>query len=72
MLSLVFDAVKGAKPVWVYAALSVIWVLFLILLDLGVFVVSGKNAGSPAREESEVVSSSQTGCLDIDGVKICD
>lgn len=72
MLSLVFDVLKGAKPVWVYAALSVIWVLFLVLLDLGVFVVSGKNAATSAHEESEVSSSSQTGCLDIDGVKICD
>ena len=72
MLVRALEALKRTTIIWVYASFSLIWIILLILLDLGVFAMTGKNTIDSAREESEVSSPSQTGCLDIDGVKICD
>jgi|GEM_PF-4163171 len=72
MILRAFETLKRATIIWVYASFSLIWIILLILLDLGVFAMTGKNTIDSTREESIVASPSQTGCLDIDGVKICD
>jgi uncharacterized membrane protein len=71
MLTLVFKALKGTS-IGAYVFLSLIWIIFLMLLDLGIFAVTGKTEISAPREESDASSTSQSGCVEIVGVKICD
>lgn len=72
MILRAFEALKRATVIWVYASFSLIWIILLIVLDLGVFAMTGKTTSDSTREESEVAAPTQSGCLDIDGVKICD
>ncbi|WP_339635131.1 hypothetical protein [uncultured Sneathiella sp.] len=53
-------------------AIFLLWVVFLVLLDLGAFVVTGNNTPTPEIEETPVPHDSQSGCVAIDGIKICD
>ncbi|WP_340150670.1 hypothetical protein [uncultured Sneathiella sp.] len=53
-------------------AIFLLWVIFLVLLDLGAFAVTGVNTPTPEIGEPPVSHGSQSGCVTIDGIKICD
>ena len=68
---MVLKGVKDFGP-QVAVVLAAGWMALLILIDLGAFATNGGNEASPAREESSDAGQLETGCVEIDGIRICE
>ena len=55
-----------------YVACVVSWIVFLVLLHLTAGLFTSTGSSSTAREESRPASEAQSGCLEIEGIEICD
>lgn len=57
--------------IWVLPLGVAVWAIFLTLLDLSIFVLTGEaDAGAPG-EETLSVPGPQSECVEIDGIQVC-
>lgn len=62
---------KGYAPQF-YVACVVGWIVFLVLLHLTTGLFTSTESSSAGREESRPAGEAQSGCLEIEGIEICD
>jgi len=70
MIALAFKAIKD-HAIWVFALSFIAWVIFLTLVDLSIFVLTGKETDAAPYEESETDPRTKSDCVEIKGTKVC-
>jgi len=48
------------------------WIIFLVLLDLSAGLFTAAPSSRGPYEESRSADEAESGCLEIDGIQICD